>query len=270
MSANPTTTPAVPGVSASLLASLRGKIDKIDELFKQATGALIKLRNSPRLTMGATTSEIDQARREIEEAERQVRDAAARDLEELKGETERQRAEVMKAILRAIGRPEPAGATEALLREQRELRAWNRIKPMLDREPSSYPAIWTRTRSLALEAIAAGDDDALAALRVEIGTYLMGRGLSNVDATNGRAQLDTLIGGERPAVAAALALQREVEQGIYAVLLAVNYVTHAIKTGSMMITVLGWDGKTARAIAAPGVDVKTGRINPNMGKPLGF
>jgi hypothetical protein len=268
MSSNQTSTPAVPGVSATLLGSLRGKIDKIDELFKQATGALIKLRNSPRLTMGATTSEIDQARREIEEAERQVRDAAARDLEVLKAATERERDDVLKAIARAIGRPEPPNATEALLREQRETRAWGRIKPMLDLERPMYGTIWERVKALALESIATGNEDSIAALRAEFGPYLMGRGLSREDSANGLRALDELIGVERPAVAAALALQREVEKGIYAVMLAVNYVTHAIKSGSMMTTVIDWDGKTGRTIAAPGVDVKTGRINPDMGKPL--
>jgi hypothetical protein len=267
MSANlPATNPAVPGVSATLLNSLRGKIDKIATLFQTATGAIIKLRNSPRLTMGATTNEIDQARKELDDAVIRVKEAVALDLEAIKAETERERDDALKAVARAIGRPEPPTATEALLREQREARAWCRVKPLLDLEPAQYGPIWMKARTIAVAAIAAGDDDALAALRAEIGTYLMGRGLSNVDAGVGRAQLDALIGGERPAVAAALALQREVEDGVYSVLLAVNYVTHAIKTGAMMTTVIEWDRKTGRTIAAPGVDVQSGRINPNMGQ----
>jgi hypothetical protein len=260
----------VPGVSATVLSSLRGKVDKIADLFKTATGAVLKLRNSPRLSMAATTNEIDQARKELDDAVIRVKEAVALDLDALKAETERERADVLKAVARAIGRPEPPTATEALLREQREGRAWSRLKPMLDREPMQYGAIWMRVRALALEAIAAGDDDALAALRAEFGPYLRGRGLSSEDSANGLRQLDEVIGGERPAVAAALALQREVQAGVYGILLGINYAAHAVKTGSLIVTLLEWDGRTVRTVGAPGVDVMTGRINPNMGKPLGF
>jgi hypothetical protein len=267
MSTNlPATKPAVPGVPESLLNSLRGKIDKIEGIFTAATAKIAQLVSDPRVRVGATADELREARQETDAAVATVRAVAQTDLAQLRGETERERSDVMSGIARAIGRTEPQNATEALLREQREARAWGRIKPQLDLEPAQYGPIWIRVRELALNALAAGDEDALAALRAELLAYFQGRGLASNSAAEGVKQLDELIGQERPAVAAALALQREVETGTYAVMLGINYATSAIMRGAQQTTIPEWDAQRARRLAMPGVDLQTGRVNPKMGQ----
>jgi len=256
----PTPTPAtVPGVAATTVASLRGKVDRIETIFKEATAKIAKLTNDPSISVRMTTDEVNRAQQQTNDAISTVKAVAVRELAKLKLETERQRDEVLRGVARALGRPEPANATEALLREQREGRAWARVKPLLDREPSQFAPIMIVVKQLAHEAIAAGDDDTLAALRAELSRYLQGRGIGAEASVELAKQLDELIGQARPAVAAALALQREVEKGVAAVMMAVNYTSTAIERGTTFFAVPNWDGKTTRNLALPGVDVKTGR-----------
>ncbi len=254
----PTPTPAtVPGVAATTVASLRGKVDRIETIFKEATAKIAKLTNDPSISVRMTTDEVNRAQQQTNDAISTVKAVAVQELAKLKLETERQRDEVLRGVARALGRPEPANATEALLREQREGRAWARLKPLLDGQPADYTAITNTVKQAATEAMAAGDEDTLAALRVELVAYMRGRSAPAPEEAAKR--LDELIGGERPAVAAALALQREVEGGVYSVTLAVNYTTGAIERGTPFIAIPNWDGKTTRNLAMPGVDVKTGR-----------
>jgi len=269
MSANPTTTtPAVPGVPASTLASLRGKIDEIEIIFKAATAKIAKLLSDPAVSVQATTNEVKKAREDTDKAVMVAKEIAAVDLAQLKVQTEKERDEVMRGVARALGRPDPANATEALLRETRETRAWARLKPLLDREPAQLGPLLMRVKQLALEALAAGDEDGIAVLRAELRHYLQGRGIDEAGAVETVRQIDDLIGSERPAVAAALALQREIERGVYCVLLGINYATNALKKGTPFFAIPEWDNKGARTITRSGVSVEAGRINQNMGQPL--
>jgi len=250
--------PSVPGVSAATLNSLRGKIDQIETIFKAATAKIAKLMGDPRLSIAATTDEIQRAKREAEDAVKMVKAVAVGELQSVKTETEGERETVLGAVARALGRPEPANATEALLREGREGRAWARLKPLLDRQSSDFSAVTNTVKQAATEALAAGDDDTLAALRVELVAYMRGRGIPSPEEA--AKQLDALIGAERPAVAAALALQREVEKGVYAVMLAVNYTSGAIERGTPFIVVPEWDGQRTRNLTMPGVELNASRI----------
>jgi outer membrane murein-binding lipoprotein Lpp len=257
----------VAGVSSTLLSSLRGKVDKIETIFKTATAKVTQLRTDPRLSIQASTDQVRKAKEDADAAVSTVKAAAERDLAQLKVETERERDDVLRGVARAVGRPEPSNATEALLGEQREARAWGRIKPQLDLEPAQYGPIMLKVKGLALGFIAGGDEDSLAALRADLGPYLSGRGLPSSASGDGLRQLDELIGGERPAVAAALALQCEVEKGAYSVLLGVNYATHAIRSGAQLVTLVEWDGKTARSVTMQGVTpLNFGNLNTTMGR----
>jgi len=248
-----TSTPAVPGVSATLIGSLRGKIDKIETIFNQTTAKVAKLITDPRLSIGATTQQIQDAREEMEAAVKTVKATALQDLQKVKTETESERDIVLRAVASAMGRPTPASATEALLREQRQGAAWARHKPLLDRQPSDYSSITRTVKQTATEAIAAGDDDTLAALRLELVPYMRGR---NVPAPEEAAkQLDELIGAARPAVAGALALQREVEKGVASILMAVNHVSGAIERNTPFLAIVNWDGKTTRNLKMPDVEI---------------
>ncbi len=248
-------TPTVPGVSATLIGSLRGKIDKIETIFKQTTEKIAKLITDPRLSIGASTQQVQSAKEEMETAVKTVKATAIQELQSIKTETGSERDTVLRAAASAMGRPAPANATEALLREQRQGAAWARHKPLLDRQPSDYSSITRTVTQTATEAIAAGDDDTLAALRLELVPYMRGR---NVPAAEQAAmQLDELIGAARPAVAGALDLQREVEKGVAAIFMAVNHVSRAIEGGTPFLAIVNWDGKTTRNLKMPGVEIDT-------------
>jgi len=261
MSSNPTTTPAVPGVSATLLASLRGKIDRIETIYKDAIAKITKLLNDPSVSIRATTDEVNTAKEQTEKAVLVVKEVAIIELGKVKAEAEKERDAVMRSIKGALGRAEPANATEALLREQRESRAWSRIKPLLDRELPQLGPLLNRTRELTLEAIAAGDEDGIAVLRAELRHYLQGRGIDEAGAVEAVRQVDDLIGSERPPVAAALVLQREIEKGVYSIVLGVNYASNALQKGTSVFALPEWDGRSTRTITRSGVSVELGRMN---------
>jgi uncharacterized protein with LGFP repeats len=263
MSTNPTAL-TVPGVPTAKITSLRGKIDKVESIFKEATTKIAKLLTDPRLSITATTSDVQRAKQEADAAVKNVKAVAAQELQTIKTETERERDEVLRAVKLALGRPEPANATEALLREQREGRAWARTKGILDNEQAQFSVINEKAKQLAREAIATGDEDALASMRMELSSYMQGRRIAFGASVEAARQLDELIGGERPGVAAALFLQREIEKGVQCVMLAVNYASHAIESGGPFIAIPNWDGKSTRNLAMPGVDMNTGRMGSRV------
>jgi len=270
MSSNPTTTPAVPGVSATLLASLRGKIDRIETIYKDAIAKITKLLNDPSVSVRMTTDEVKTAKEQTDKAVEAVKEIAIIELRKLKTETEKERDTVMSGIKGALGRPEPANATEALLREQRENRAWARLKPLLDRELPQLGPLLKRAKELTLEAIAAGDEDGIAVLRAELRHYLQGRGIDEAGAVGAVRQVDDLLGSERPTVAAALALQREIEKGVYSIVLGVNYASNAIQKGTPVFALPEWNGTGARTITRSGVatDVRGMNARNNLGGGL--
>jgi len=269
MSANPTTTvPGVPGVPATTLSSLRNKIDKVEVIFKTASAKIVKLLTDPAVSLQATTDEVKKAKEATDRAVQETKDTAVREFEALKVETEKERDQVMSGITRALGRPVTTNATEALLREQREIRAWGRLKPILDRVQPQLGPLMVEIKQRVLEALAVGDDDGIAVLRAELGHYLQGRGIAQDGAAEAVRQVDQQIGSERPAVAAALTLQREVETGVRSVMLGINYATNALQKGSPFFALVEWDGKATRTVTRAGVVMEGGRINQNMGKPL--
>jgi hypothetical protein len=146
---------------------------------------------------------------------------------------------VRRGIRVRLGRGDSSDTNRLLLEESREKRAWERIKPQLDRldlVTASNTAL-----NLAREALAAGDDDTLFALRAEIVDYMRGRGDTGGDL--GKGCLLTINQEHSKAsatVASALSDLQELETGCYQLEMAINYLIASVQNGDVFAPIPGW------------------------------
>jgi len=122
-----------------------------------------QIDNSARLTPAA-----------IHEEQAVMRNEAMRRVDAIYRMAESLRADVLTAVAEATATP-PEDDTAALLRETREMRAWERMRGELDR---ATDAGWfgRAVQQLGKDAMDRRDDAAIAALRTEVDAYAKARG----------------------------------------------------------------------------------------------
>lgn len=158
-------------------------------------------------------------------------------------------------VRRALSRPSTADGNERLRRSLEENRAWQRIRPILDRVDALQAE--RDAQQMLTKALKEGAEDDVWALRAELPSYLAGRG-SALSADDALMLIDQTIGQHRPAVAAALAARAELTKGAVMVETALDHVTHDFEQGKTRYTLPSWSGAGAYSIDladAPAADL---------------
>lgn len=216
---------------AENLEKLQAIPAKIAEIFTKYHETLSEIRRQAVVSVDATHSEREEAANARNTA---MRNAKEETFEQLK--TKREMIDIYgknlnKQINIGLGlRPDSADTNENLLRESRMTAAWNRIKPILDRE--EITSIEKKIGELAKSFGAGGDADSIAVLLRELPLYLEIRFAARDAKQMLPIVLDHLyngLAGQTAEAQEALGYKRELETGMYQLKMAVNYCESAVK-----------------------------------------
>jgi hypothetical protein len=215
------------------LQAMPGRIADAARAFGRKYSAAM---NKPRMTLQRGDQFIS-ANEAMRSEFAQLRVEAAAALAALRGATDELRESAKAKLAAAMSRPAARDTSEALLRESRESRAWQRLKPILDR--STNPA--ETVTQLVSEALTAGDDDTVEALRIELKSYLEGRG--NDELVHGVAKaFEAEMCRMRPLYAAAIGARAELERGLENLSQCFNFVETAIQQQHQTAMIVNYDG----------------------------
>lgn len=204
---------------------------------------------------------------DVLQAARAKRDQALEDLRvKFTGDLATERADLagthrnaMVAIDRGMGRPAPANTNEALLRETQELRAWNRVKPILDNAEASYSGLRERLQTVVSTAAANGDDHTIHALRTELPGYLAGRQAEPGDVRPLTDALDQAIVKAKPELADVVAARSEVAAGVPRIETGIGQLMEFVgNRGETSALVPGWGKGSMWHVSEAGAQEQTG------------
>jgi hypothetical protein len=239
----------MPWKPPTALDSLRDTPADVSGLLSAYWAKRIAINSAAVLTLRATPAEVAAARGRADQAISQVRDETLNALASARREVAGLQRRALAGIEAGMARPAPADASEALLREQRKSKAWSRLQPILAREGASAALVG----ELAAELLASADggDDGIDALREELPAFIRATAAADADArdrpaliqaalTGATAALDEAIGRARPDYRAALALRREIEQGVTRLGVGLGQAEYAVERGEWRATLPNW------------------------------
>lgn len=235
------------GFSSTTLDTLRGQGRALaDRAARFVQGALDVAGKPLNVNMDPRLSTYDPQAFEKARAERdgEVRAFRQAQLEQVRTERaglDAQRRTVLNQVEAALGRPALADTQQALLRETREARSWQRTKGLLDRVELSAGAMQQAVEPMVVQAAGAGDDDTIHALRTELAHYLRGRGLDEVTASFVRDGVDATLARVRPELADALAVRGELKTGMARLDVAYSQLQDMLQRGDSTAVVPDWN-----------------------------
>jgi hypothetical protein len=231
-------------VAGSRLRSRSRSLADILGIHAQASAAI---HAKPRLPLNPT----DEQRQAADAARRQelatLREQTAAELGRFRADVAADLEEALGDYHRTMGEAAPKTDVEALLREQREARFWDRVKPLLDRE-STADGVRRALEAHAAQALARGNDDGARALLVEAGSYVAAR-FDPMLAGDVTRQLEDTFAAARPHFAAALGARREAEAGAATLLQNAEFAAGAVASGLDRIALRGAFGEAAAEVA---------------------
>src|SRR5437867_6184920 len=158
-------TPTTPAAIASL-ELLRAIPQRIVNLLNEHGQQRQRINAAPRVRSGATADQNFAAQQQMTRDLEALNQSTLENIVRLRTETASLEQTTATSLNRELGRPAPSDTNEALLREIREQRAWERIRPLLDQVAPT--ALELAAREHARAALAMNDDDTLVALRAEL------------------------------------------------------------------------------------------------------
>lgn len=248
------------------MAFLRNIPAAAADIFVQHLKTMDSIRNRFAVPIGSTQGQMSEMESGYHTAVTDARNASVKKLEELENLVNQNDALVRAEVEHAIGlSEEPAGVNEKLLREQKMMNAWARIKPALDkiRDDGLFMEAPAKISNFVLAFTASSDREALAALRRELPYYVDAR-LDDLEAdgvkrTVIKAFEDTLA-SELPEIQVFLTLKRELDNyGVANARLAISFCKQAIQNGEMTYMTPLWGSSTnAPIVTAQGLVLETG------------
>jgi hypothetical protein len=220
--------------------SLQNYPDKIVAVFVDYHEAMNKARKAATVPVGASGDQIRAAQDKLADLSQKAENDSLTLYSNLLAAVNSHEKSAQKEIDLSLGfRVDSADTQENLLREMRERSAWERIKPVLDREDvfSISNSLGALVRDFALSH----DKDSLSVIRRELPLYLRARFPKDdifteaIDAFE-RALADTL-----PEAVSALTFQRELRSGVYQLRMAISYAEYAIKQNELEFVIPVWE-----------------------------
>jgi|GEM_PF-4569286 len=226
------------------LSFLQSVPEKVTAIFVEFHVELDKARKTAMVYVGAPPDEIRKAESKSAELQRKAKEDALTKLTELLSQVNSQEKRAQKDIDLELGfRVDSSDTQENLLREMRENSAWQRIKPILDRE--DVFSVSNALSGLIKDFALASDKDSISVIRKELPMYVRARFpkddiLSEAIDAFERALSDTL-----PEAVEALRYQSDLRTGVYQLRTAINYAEYAIKKDELEFPMPVWEqGKT--------------------------
>lgn len=231
---------------------LRGIPALLSEIFKNHVALQLKIRNKERLSSSATQNDLFKAETDKKNELAASKDETLKKLADVREEAKSKEEMATRQLDRALGMGAPSSnATDNLLSETREQKAWDRIKPILDRQ-SDIDAMRGEIKALVSGFIKKADDslvyydsdfDAVSALRKELPFYVKGR-FSGAEAdlytTQSIEAIEEALAGIRPEYKEAVDLKKELRSGMTMINTALNYVAHAVENNEPEAIIPGW------------------------------
>lgn len=224
------------------------RLEKIHEtiakIFTDYRAALDKARKMTFVQAGASGEEIRAAEASIADKRQKASESALTEINERRDLL----AEIEKTSMRQIEfglglRLDGEDQTANLLRENRMTAAWNRIKPILDREEDLH--VFRRVGELVKTFGENNDMDSVAALKRELPLYLEGRSPEHGDYMTKESMeaLDDALAGSRPESRDAVSFKRKLESGLLHLRFSLNAVESAIQKNELELVVSSFNGE---------------------------
>ncbi len=231
------------------LSLLRAMPQRIVKLLSEHGQQRQRINAAPRVRSGATADQNVAAQQQMTRDLEALNQTTLESIVRLRTETVSLEQATETSLNREMGRPAPSDTNEALLREIREQRAWDRVRPLLDQvEPLALDlAVREHTRT----ALAMNDDDTLFALRAELSAYAKAKGVSET-APIILAAFDEEMAQVRPNISTALQAKRELETGMRRLQVGFTQAEHMVNTGEFSTVIPSWDAKVPDLIVNAG------------------
>ena len=213
---------------------------RLADLIQQHCEQRLRITRGPQVRVGATADENATAYQRVVKELTALAETTLASIVGLRDESAKWATAAASDIARRMVRPAPADSNEALLRETREQRAWARIRPLLDLiEPA---ALNGAVAEHAQQALAAGDDDTLFALRADLPAYAQAKGVAELVPTILSA-LDDTWAKAKPEISQAVTERRELDKGMKRLHVGFSQAEYAVNQGEMGTVIPSWDGK---------------------------
>ncbi len=235
--------------ASASLNLLRAMPQRIVNLLNEHGQQRPRINAAPRLASGATADQNVAAQQQMTRDLAALNQSTLENIVRLRTETTSLEQTTVTSLNRELGRPAPSDTNEALLREIREQRAWDRVRPLLDQvEPL---ALDLAVREHARTALAMNDDDTLFALRAELPAYAKAKGVSET-APIILAAFDEEMAQVRPSISTALQAKRELETGMRRLQVGFTQAEYMVKRGEFSTVIPSWDAKVPDLIVNAG------------------
>jgi hypothetical protein len=208
------------------MESLRTVPQTIVQILQALAARLEALGSQAVVALSATPDQKVAAASTLAAKQQIARDSAVADLDALASRAQGLYARASAAIASALGRSKPAEPLGQLLQETREMRAWQRILPQLDRALDALPV----AVAIARDSLAQGDGEEYWALRSELPAYMAARAPELVPEA--RLRLDDALLAARPALAAAVDARAELAQGMARIEIGIGQAKSCAASGA--------------------------------------
>lgn len=232
---------------------LRGIPALLSEIFKNHAANQLKIRNKERLSSSATQNDMFKAETDKKNELAASKDATLKKLADIQEEAKSKEEMASRHLDRALGMRAPSGDTqEDLLTETREQKAWERIKPILDRH-SGADQLTSEIKWLVssfikkVDPTPGSEDDSdyvsVTSLRKELPFYIKGRFFGSeaeLIITESINALEEALASIRPEYREAVDLKKELRTGMTMVNMALTYVKYAVESNESEVIIPTW------------------------------
>jgi hypothetical protein len=232
---------------------LRGIPAALAEIFKNHAANQLKIRNKERLSSNSSQNDMFKAETDKKNEFAASKDETLKKLADIGEEAKSKEEMANRHLDRALGMRAPSGDVQQnLLTETREQKAWERIKPILDRH-SDVDTLASEIKSLVSGFILKEDStpgaydgsdfDSVSSLRKELPFYIKGRssdaeaGLYLEQSINA---LEEALADIRPEYREAVNLKKELRTGMVMINTALTYVKHAVENNELEVVIPTW------------------------------